>query len=183
MNTPDDAGDITLEQRVANATESGQRCASCFVRVLRDEGVRVPDQVAELAPYLEWGLGGSGLICGVLLAALLAKVLQQDTASHGADLPPPYVAPGHEWLDALTPRSEGIANRARWPALARRLTTLTRDFGGVDCERISGMARRPEGDGLGGTHDSAGNAQRCIEFIVETARAYLESVDPADRRF
>ena len=128
----------------------------------------MPSQVAELAPMLGWGVGGSGWVCGVFLAALLAKALQGGAASDqaGAGLSRP--APSHEWLDAVTPGSPGIGNAEPCSTLAGRLTGFaTEQYGGVECWRISGVEWPAHSPGFWGQYYSGGGAERCSRFIAE----------------
>ena len=175
---------LSIRERVEAVIGRGQRCAGCFVEVLDEEGVQVPSEIAELAPTLERGLGGTGSVCGVFVAALLTRALQEASDSDD-DEEETDVGPSNEWLDAFTPYSLGhteTAGAQKCSALARRLKSFAREqYGGIECDRISGVEWPMESAGLVGLYFSGGGAERCNGFIIEAAQAFLESVTTENR--
>ena len=167
-----------FQERVLAAAGDGKRCAECFVHVLREDGIALPDPVEELAPFLEWGMGASGAACGVFVAAVLAGALRDGDArlreKAGAGSPPP----AHEWLDAFTPQATGVDRQPGAAALAQRLATFaSTHYGAIDCRSIAGVEPPGRSAALWGQFYSGGGAQRCTEFIVESARAFEDSID------
>jgi len=171
-----------IQERVEAVIGQGWRCAGCFVEVLDKEGVQVPSEIAELAPTLEHGLGGTGSVCGVFVAALLARALQEASDSDDEVVTDP--GPSNEWLDAFTPYSLGqteTAGAQQCSALARRLKSFAREqYGGIECDRISGVEWPMESTDLMRLYFSGGGAERCNRFIIEAAQAFLESVTTED---
>jgi len=172
MSGGQEASALTLEQRVRRAVEGGQRCSRCFVEVVQAEGGYVPPQVLALAPVLERGIGGSGSVCGVFVAAMLAAALQEEAHSSQRSSSPPQ----HEWLDAFAPFTRHPATTERCSSLARRLARFARErYGGLECQRISGVEWPLARPGLASSYFGAGGAERCARLIVEAVQAFLES--------
>ena len=173
---------LSIRERVEAVIGRGRRCAGCFVDVLDEEGVQVPPEIAALAPTLEQGLGGTGSVCGVFVAAILTRALQE--ASDSNDEEETDSGPSNEWLDAFTPYSLGqteTAGAQKCSALARRLKSFAREqYGGIECDRISGVEWPMESADLVRLYFSGGGAERCNRFIIEAAQAFIESVATED---
>ena len=178
MTTARGDGDTALRERVTSSLGRGQRCASCFVQVLEEEGVELPPQVAALAPALEWGLGRSGAVCGVFVAAVLGKAVQQSAGTEVAGEEPPV--PTNEWLDAFTPFPSRVPDGDPCARLGRRLTAFAKEnYGGLECNRIAGVDYPGGSPALAALYFAEGGDNRCVEFIIEAARAFGESDEPS----
>ena len=116
MSTEKSVGGGISQEKVLAAAGDGIRCAECFVHVLREDGVAVPGPVEEIAPFLEWGVGGSGAACGVFVAAALASALLDEGAVSKEERKSP--APANEWLDAFTPQMAGVYKQENAVAVA-----------------------------------------------------------------
>jgi hypothetical protein len=167
---------VSVRESVDRVLASGTRCASCFVQVLRDEGVPVPPSVAEVAPALEEGIGGTGHACGAYVAAVLASTIDggggADYRVEGTESPRPL----NPWLDAFTPLSAEAAMTARRSALGERLAGVARErYGGLDCAHISGAEWPAVGAGPLRLYYATGGAERCSAFIADTVEAYLDT--------
>lgn len=175
MSGEADTGRDAIREQVQRALRAGKRCSSCFVEVLRGQGLPVPAQVSDLAPFLERGVGGSGYACGVFLAAVLTRAInaEGDRSRPTRHHPAPY----NEWLDAFTPHALELPSSSDAAALARRLSSYAQErFGGADCHTISGAEWARMSIGLDATYRSGGGAGRCAEFITEAVQAVKDSL-------
>ena len=134
------ASDTRIRARTEVALREGHICAGAFVQILRDEGVQIPKALEDVVPALEHGIGGSGSVCGVFLAAMLTSALEEspgiDEAAAGLGEAPP----ANEWLDAFIPASRGAPSARATSSLAKRLTAFAEgEYGGFDCQHISGV--------------------------------------------
>lgn len=165
-----------IQERVDRVLASGRRCASCFVQVLHDEGVPVPDPVAALASALDGGVGGTGHACGAYVAAVLARTMDgRGDADDGGEAVG-WSRPLNPWLEAFTPHSSEADGPASRSDLGERLTAVAQErYGGIDCAHISGSDWPAVGPGPTRLYYATGGAERCSAFIVDAVQAYLDT--------
>ena len=182
MDRPSTTPDAAIRDRVEEILGDGKRCAECLIQVLRDEGAPVPERVAALAPFLEWGIGGSGSVCGVFMAALLAGFVQASSIDPGSTDDLEQKAPDNDWLDALAPISSTVNGSEPASTLAARLNNYAREqFGGFECHDITDAEWPASSPTLWGAYLSQGGAERCTQLIVEATRAYIDAFGPEDQ--
>ncbi len=169
---------IRIAERIQQKYGHGERCVTNFVQVLQDEGVDVPRQVIELTPAFEWGVGGTGSVCGVFLATVLTKALETElTLDSGSESAPP-VRPINDLLDMTTPGSSEITKDQRAYEVARHLSSYAKErFGGLDCHSIAGTDWPGDSAMAWSTYFSAGGAERCTAIINEAVSALIDSVE------
>lgn len=169
---------IRIADRIRENNGHGERCVTNFVQVLQKEGVDVPRQVIELTPALEWGLGGTGSVCGVFVAAVLSKALDSELSLEPGSQPAAPAMPINDLLDMVTPQSSEITKDQKAYKVAQQLSSFAKErYGGLDCHSIAGTDWPGDSAMTWSTYFSAGGAERCTEIINQAVTALVDSFE------
>ncbi len=178
MSSEKEIRKVRIADRIQQKNGHGERCVTNFVEVLEEEGVDVPRQVIELTPALEWGIGGTGSVCGVFLSAVLTKALETELGLEPDSESVPSQMPTNDLLDMITPPSSEITIGQRAYEVARRLNSYANErFGVLDCRSIAGTDWPGDSAMAWSSYFSTGGAERCTEIMGEAVTALIDSFE------
>ncbi|MFQ5860047.1 MAG: C-GCAxxG-C-C family protein [Dehalococcoidia bacterium] len=186
----DERPGLTARQALQSRIESyllykRVQCSQCVLLLLQDALGPYDPRFLAATRSLGRGIGGSGNLCGAVVAGVLALGLRgqsKDSGSLGDEGPPlgvRTVRPKNDWLDVFCPEPEEPALFARCRELLSRLSSQVLPLAGsLNCSDISGVEwssatpfqlslyRSPEG-----------GMARCVEVIATTADTVRELLD------